>query len=110
MALLGPEGFRELGELIIERAHYAAAEIDALPGIGVSVDRGFFKEFVVNFDGTGKTVAQVNRALLEHEIHGGLDLSAAFGDLGQSALYCITELHSKDDLDRLVSALREAIA
>ena len=110
MALLGPQGFHELGELVIQRAHYAAALIDELPGVEVPVRRGFFKEFVVNFDGTGKTVEQINRALLEHEIHGGLDLSIAFADLGQSALYCVTELHSRDDLDRLVSVLREVTA
>ena len=110
MALLGPEGFRELGQLIIQRAHYAAAVLGDLPGVEVPVSRGFFKEFVVNFDGTGKTVEQINRALLEHRVHGGLDLSAAFGDLGQSALYCVTELHNRDDIDSLASSLCEVIA
>ncbi len=107
MALLGPEGFRELGELIIQRAHYAAALIDDLPGVEVPIRQGFFKEFVVNFDGTGKTVADINKGLLDHSIHGGLDLSRAFPDLGQSALYCVTELHSQADLQKLADALRE---
>jgi glycine dehydrogenase subunit 1 len=107
MALLGPQGFRELGELIIERAHYGARLLDQIDGVRVAPGTGFFKEFVVNFDGTGKSVAAVNRALLGHDIFGGLDLSAHFPELGQSALYCVTELHTAEDLQRLKDAVAE---
>lgn len=107
MALLGPEGFRELGELIIQRANYCATLLDDIDGIRVTPNRGFFKEFVVNFDGTGKQVTEINRALLSRDIYGGLDLSSSFPDLGQSALYCVTEMHSKADLERLAHALQE---
>ena len=64
---------------------------------------------MVNFDGTGKTVAEVNKALLERKIFGGKDLSAWFPGLGQSALYCVTEVHTKGDLDALVGALKEIL-
>ena len=110
MSLLGPAGFRELGELIIQRAHYAARLVDKLPGINVTPDSGFFKEFVVNFDDTGKTVADINKALLEHDIFGGIDLSRHFGDMGQSALYCVTEIHTEDDLQTLAAALSQVCA
>jgi len=107
MALLGPEGFRELGELVISRAHYCAELLDAIDGVRVIPKTGFFKEFVVNFDDTGKKVAVINEALLAHDIYGGLDLSSSFPDLGQSALYCVTEVHSRSDLERLANKLRE---
>jgi len=68
-----------------------------------------FKEFVVNFDGTGKTVAEINKALLRHKIFGGKDLTKEFPELGNSALYCFTEVHTKDDIDRLVIALKEVV-
>jgi glycine dehydrogenase subunit 1 len=68
-----------------------------------------FKEFVVNFDDTGKTVAEINKALLKHKIFGGKDLTKEFLELGSSALYCVTEVHTKDDIDRLVNALKEAV-
>ena len=105
MALLGPEGFRELGELIVRRAHYAASLLDRIDGVSISPNRGFFKEFVVNFDATGKTVAEINARLLDEDIFGGLDLSGIFRDLGQSALYCVTELHAQADLERLAACL-----
>jgi glycine dehydrogenase subunit 1 len=110
MALLGPSGFRELGELIVQRSHYAASLLDAIDGVRVVWPRGFFKEFVVNFDGTGKTVASISGALREHRIFGGKDLSRDLPDLGQSALYCVTEVHTKDDIDRLAGILAEVMA
>jgi glycine dehydrogenase subunit 1 len=107
LAMLGPDGMRELGELIIQRAHYAAQRLDAVPGLSVPRKRGFFKEFVVNFDACGKSVAEVNAALLERGIFGGIDLSDTFPDLGQSALYCVTEVHTQADIDRLANTLQE---
>jgi len=110
MSLLGPEGFREIGELIIARAHYAAREIGRIKGVKVRWKSGFFKEFVVDFGGTGKTVARINKALLKRGIFGGKDLSADFPAMGQSALYAVTEIHSAQDIDRLVAALKDVTA
>jgi len=107
MSLLGPTGFRELGELIIQRAHYAAHLLDDITGVEVKPKKGFFKEFVVNFNDTGKSVADINAALLERNIYGGIDLSEDFDDMGQSALYCVTEMHNEDDLETLADALTD---
>jgi glycine dehydrogenase subunit 1 len=109
MALMGPAGFAELGDLILHRSHYAAARISELPGLSVSWP-SFFKEFVVDFAASGQSVAQVNAKLRERGIFGGGDLSATYPKLGQSALYCVTEVHTKNDIDRLVSALAEVVA
>jgi glycine dehydrogenase subunit 1 len=109
MTMLGPEGFREIGELIIARAHYAAKEIGKIKGVKVHWKDGFFKEFVVDFTGTGKTVQKINKALLKRGIFGGKDLSDDFPAMGQSALYAITEIHSPEDIQRLASALKEAV-
>ena len=110
LALLGPQGMVELGEGIMTRARYAMLEIDKISGVKAPVFASpHFKEFVVNFDGTGQTVAEINQALLERGIFGGKDLSREFPELGQSALYCVTEVHTKADLDMLAAALREVV-
>lgn len=110
MALMGPQGFAEIGEGIMQRATYAMKRIGQVKGVKAPVfEAPHFKEFTVSFEGTGKTVAEINRGLLDRGIFGGKDLSAEFPALGQSALYCITEVHTKDDIDRLVSALEEVI-
>ncbi len=109
MALLGPQGFRELGELIIRQSHYAARLLDAIDGVRVSSRDGFFKEFVINFDDSGKTVAAVNKALLDHGMFGGIDLSVTFPELGQSALYCVTEVHTEEDIEALADAVTRIV-
>jgi glycine dehydrogenase subunit 1 len=110
MALMGPEGFAEVGRLIVGRSHYAARRLAELDGVRLLFPDGFYKEFVVVFDETGKTVAEVNRALLARGIFGGKDLSRDFPELGQSALYCVTEVHTREDVDRLVETMKEVLA
>ena len=110
MALLGPEGFAELGRLIIARSHYAARRLGEVDGVHIVFPDGFFKEFVVDFGATGKSVAGINAALRSRGIFGGKDLSRDFPALGQSALYCVTEVHTQADLDLLAAAVAEAVA
>ncbi len=63
----------------------------------------------MNFDGTGKTVAEINESLLRHKIFGGKDLTKEFPELRNSGLFCVTEVHTKDDIDGLVDAIKEAV-
>ena len=108
MSLMGPQGMRELGEGILQRSHYAAGLLDEVEGVSVPF-RGFFKEFPVNFEATGKKVSEINSLLLDKKIFGGTDVSGEFPELGQSGLYCVTERHTKSDLNRLAEALREVL-
>ncbi len=111
LSLLGPQGLREVGEGILQRSHYAMKTLDAIEGVKAPLlEAPHFKEFVVNFDGAGKTVAAINTALRKQGIFGGHDLSEEFPELGQSALYCVTEVHTKADIDRLAAAIKEATA
>ena len=107
LSLMGPKGIQEVGQVIMQKAQYAAQRISAIKGLKIQFPTPFFKEFVVNFDGTGKTVAQVNKALLGHKIFGGKDLSTDFPRLGQTALYCVTETKTVEDIEKLVRALEE---
>lgn len=110
LALMGPHGMAEIGEGIMMRSRYAMLEIDKIEGVRAPVFQSpHFKEFVVSFDGTGRTVADINEALLARQIFGGKDLKREFPELGDSALYCITEVHTKDDIDRLVNVLKEVV-
>ncbi|MDB4433378.1 aminomethyl-transferring glycine dehydrogenase subunit GcvPA, partial [bacterium] len=108
LSLMGPKGMQEVGETIMQKAQYAARRISEIQGVELRFSSPFFKEFVVNLDKTGKSVSEVNRALLGHKIFGGKDISAEFSEFGQSALYCVTEIITKEDIDALVGALQEA--
>jgi len=110
LALMGPEGMRTIGEAIMARTCYAIQEINKIEPLQVPFKTTpHFNEFLVNFDQAGKTVAGVNKSLLGFKIFGGVDLSRDFPAMGQSALYCISECHSKEKIDHLVNALFEVI-
>jgi len=110
LALMGPQGMAELGEGIMARSRYAMTKLNEIEGIEAPAFHApHFREFVVRFDGTGRTVAEINAALLDRGIFGGKDLSAEFPELGQSALYCVTEVHARADIDRLAGAVREVV-
>ena len=110
MALMGPHGFEEIGKLIIQRSHYAMNLLSEIKGVKILLSPSCFKEFVVNFDETGKSVKDINKALLEYNIFGGKDISKEFPELGNSALYCITEIHSQNDIEKLANALKEVLS
>ena len=110
LATMGPRGMEEVGQTMMQNAQYAVACLNKIPGVKANALNGaFVKEFVVDFTATGKTVAEINRALLEKGIFGGKDLSGEFPALGQSALYCVTEIHTCEDLDRLAAALAQVV-
>jgi glycine dehydrogenase subunit 1 len=110
LSLLGPQGLAELGQGIAQRARYAARRLGELPGVRAPrLQAPIFKEVVVGFDDTGRSVGEVNAALRAQGIFGGQDLGRDFPELGQSALLCITEAHAQSDIDRLVDAVAEAV-
>lgn len=110
LALIGPEGLRELGETIMYKANYAMRLLSRIGNVRVPLFKSaHFKEFTVNFDQTNFTVNELNKRLLEHKIHGGKDLSKEFPELGQTALFCVTETHSKQQIEQLASALKETL-
>ncbi len=64
---------------------------------------------MLNFDDCGLTVREINKELRNRNIFGGKDLSNEYPELGQCALYCVTEVHTKQDIENLVNNLKEII-
>ncbi len=106
LTLLGPKGLKELGEAITLRANYAIKRLSEVEGVKAPIFKSsHFKEFTVGFD--RRCVCDVHEALLRRNIHGGKDISEEFPELGRTALYCVTEMHSRDDIEALVDAIEE---
>jgi len=106
MSVMGKSGLRRVAELCYHKAHYAAEQIDALDGYSVDMSKPFFKEFVVTCP---KPVSEINHILLEHwGIIGGYDLSQDDETRKNQVLVAVTEMNSRDEIDTLVEALKEA--
>ncbi|MBP1044589.1 aminomethyl-transferring glycine dehydrogenase subunit GcvPA [Vagococcus sp. BWB3-3] len=109
MALMGPKGMEDVGTAILYNSQYAAQEMAGIEGVSLRFNSPFFQEFVVDFSATGKTVAEINDKLLKQGIFGGLDLSSCFGEFADCALYCVTEVLTKAEIDQLVVQLRKIV-
>ncbi len=105
LSLMGPNGMKEIGENIIQKSHYTAELLEDIEGVSVVYDE-FFKEFPVQFN---LPVKEINEKLLERRIFGGKDVSREYPKLGNSAIYCVTEMHSLEDLNNLSTALNEVL-
>ena len=102
LAALGKQGLRQVAELCYHKAHYAADRIAALPGYSLAGDGIFFKEFVVRCPSASGGPAEMNRALLERGIIGGLDVN---DQIAGGLLLCVTELNTREEIDALVEGL-----
>ena len=104
LSLLGKQGLPALAKLCLQKAHYLADEITAVPGFVRAFDAPFFNEFTVR---TPVPAAEVNRFLLGHDIVGGFDLGTVDPALDNYLVLACTEVTSRREIDDLVATLRE---
>jgi len=108
LALLGKTGFRRLGEEIISNSHYAAKRLSTIPGLKSPFFGGsFFKEFVVAYG--KKSAKSVYRQLARKNILAGYPVSSGFKLGTEAGLYCVTEVHSAQDIETLVETLGRVV-
>lgn len=100
LATLGRKGLKHVAELCYHKAHYAAKRIAELKGYSLVFSKPFFREFAVRCP---VAPSQINRALFNKGIIGGLDIS---GMIDNAMLLCVTEMNTKQEIDKLVEILR----
>lgn len=106
LCTLGKHGLRKVAELCVAKSHHLAEIIPGVPGYELPFKARFFKEFVVKCP---KAVAEVNAAVLEQDVIGGLELGRFYPDLRDHALLCVTEQRTDEDMDALVLGMAEAV-
>lgn len=110
LSLLGPEGITQLGKMILQLRGYAERQLNALNGVVAPLfDTPHFKEFVVRITHNTESIRSILKRVQQDQILAGIPLDTSFPNLGQSALVCVTERHSQDQIDHLVDAFRRAM-
>ena len=106
LAAMGPHGLRQAAELSTRKAHYAAEQLAAVPGLSLAFPGPFFKEFVVRLakDPTD-VLAEVGRL----GYHGGIALGRWYPELADCILVAVTEKRTKAEIDGLADAYNEAM-
>ncbi|GAC1474499.1 MAG: aminomethyl-transferring glycine dehydrogenase subunit GcvPA [Isosphaeraceae bacterium] len=106
LAAVGPSGLRQAAELSTRKAHYAAEKLAGVPGISLSFDGPFFKEFVIR---TSRKPARVLAEVGQLGFHGGIALSRWFPDLADHILVAVTEKRTREEIDGLAQAYHRAL-
>ena len=102
MASLGPKGIRELGEVILKNTAYFKRRVGDV--VEVPFKAVNFKDVPLTF---GVPYAEVHERLLNRGIHGGYYVKHVFPELGETAIFTVTETTRKEWIDGLVEALEE---
>ncbi|MFF3006826.1 aminomethyl-transferring glycine dehydrogenase subunit GcvPA [Kitasatospora sp. NPDC057940] len=103
LSLMGPHGMREIGETILANTAYARRRLAQAPGVELADPEAVhFADFTLRYTG-GHTAAEVAAALLARGLHAGTPAGEHEGR------YCVTELHTQADIDRLATALEEIV-
>jgi glycine dehydrogenase subunit 1 len=107
LAALGKQGFRELGELCLQKAHYAFRQITAIPGFKAAFSAPFFDEFVIQ---SPVSLSALQQHFVRANIIGGYPLNESYPGMENVMLFCVTETRTREDIDLLVNVLREVRA
>jgi glycine dehydrogenase subunit 1 len=101
MTIYGREGLKELAQQNLAKATYATLEFSKKAKV-LFPGTPRFNEFVVQ---TKEDSNYLNNRLLEKKLIGGLPLKRFYPELGNAALWCCTELNTKDQIDTAVKAV-----
>ncbi len=99
VALMGPQGLREVNKLSCDGAHYLYNKLIATGKFHPAFDKPFLKEFTVRTD---LDMKKVNEYLLKHGMMGGVDLGDGLVE------FAVTEKRTREEIDKLVTLMLEA--
>ena len=103
---LGKQGLREMAWQNAQKAAYAADKLGRVKGVQKTFTGPFFNEFVISL---AKPWAAADAALKAKGIVGGYGLEGDYPGIGPAALVCVTELRTKDEIDRWAAALEDVL-
>ena len=103
LSSVGPQGFREVGELNWHQSHRALQTLTALDSVRQKFSGPIFNEFVLETD---RKASDVLAALRHQGIEAGIDLGRFYPELENCILTCVTEKRTDADIDRLINSWR----
>jgi glycine dehydrogenase subunit 1 len=107
LAWLGRRGLVELGELLLQRTHYARERLTALDGVEALHEQPVVREFALSLDADPRRV--IDRCQ-DHGVNPGYALGRDYPEHPGGLLVALTEQRSRADIDRLADVLGAAVA
>jgi len=107
LSLLGASGFSQLANICFSRAQYLKQALAQIPGLRLRWTGPTFHEFAVACDTL--PVSELLDRLTAAGIHGGVALERFGPAWRDTFLVAVTELNTRDDLDRYIATLRDIV-
>jgi glycine dehydrogenase subunit 1 len=107
LAWLGRAGLAELGELLLQRTHYARRTLSALDGVEALHDQPVVREFALRLDAP---VDRVIERCTAEGVNPGVALGRYLPEHPDGLLVALTERRTRADIDRLAGVLAAAVA
>ena len=107
LSWLGRRGIVELGELMLQRTHYARETLTAIDGVSKLHDQPVVREFALRLDAP---VQRVIERCAEAGINAGYALGRSYDEYADGLLVAITEQRSRAEIDRFAEVLANAVA
>jgi len=104
LSWLGGKNLSSISKINFERAHTLFEKICSIEGFQPVFRGDYFNEFVIECPDSPN---MINNKLLKDNIQGGLPIEEGFSDLKNCMLFGATEVHSEEDIDRLIDSLKE---
>ncbi len=105
MTVTGKEGLRDVALSSMRKAHYTYEKLIETDCFEKIYDAPFFKEFALR---SKMPVSQLNSALCDNRIIGGLDLSGYYPELENGWLVAVTEKRTLKEIDHLAAVSKAA--
>jgi len=102
LCLMGKQGLRELAERNVKKSHDALDLLQQFANCKRRFSAPFFNEFAL----TVPNAHAVWRRLKDQGIIAGLLLGDWYPDLKDCLLLCVTETHTREEVERLVNGLQ----
>lgn len=106
LSCLGKEGLRELAMMNLSKAEYTKKVVSTLRGCKLTFSTPTFNEFVLEIEGEPEKVL---REMEKDKIIGGLPLTKFYPELNRHLLVTVTEMITKEEIDRWAEALEKAL-
>jgi glycine dehydrogenase subunit 1 len=111
LALLGPDGLAEVGDICVQRAHYLQKALCELPGVRPAAAGPFFYEFALTLPCNAEEFVS---AMRQRGVDAGVPLPRIPGaeQLGdaQTLLVAVTEMNDPASLVNYIDSAREVLA
>ncbi|MCH2174867.1 MAG: aminomethyl-transferring glycine dehydrogenase subunit GcvPA [Lentisphaeria bacterium] len=106
MALVGKQGFVEVGQECFNRAEFAKEKLNAIPGVQVKESAPTFNELTVELPVPAKNIMP---DMIEKGYAAGWPLDRYYPEMKNYILMAFTEKHTQEQISGMCNALEEVL-